>query len=350
MDNIPPEKHPSKEPLAITGNLTIKNGGVRLRTAALFAVLAFAGGNYLATPDPADDADKSPTGSVVPVIELKGAIAAGRSGGGLMPSGKNLNIDSLRHSIDKAFDMPGAVAVVLDVNSPGGSPTQSELIANHIRLRAEEKKIPVYAFVQDVAASGGYWIACAANEIYTAKTSTVGSIGVIASGMGYSDLAQKLGVESRTYTAGKSKSRLDPMKPEMPEDVADLKRDLNELHGLFKGWIKECRGDRIVKKDVDLDNDVFTGRTWIGENAYKIGLTDGIAQMGPFIKKKFGDDVRLVTTTSEKASLLSMLAGAFSSQAAPEVSVSPEAIGKGIAAGTAEELERKAIWGRYEYK
>jgi ClpP class serine protease len=180
-----------------------------------------------------------------------------------------------------------------------------------------------------------------ANEIYTAKTSTVGSIGVIASGMGYSDLAQKLGVESRTYTAGKSKSRLDPMKPEMPEDVADLKRDLNELHGLFKGWIKECRGDRIVKKGVDLDNDVFTGRTWIGENAYKIGLTDGIAQMGPFIKKKFGDDVRLVTTTSEKANLLSMLAGAFSSQATPEVSVSPEAIGKGIAAGTAEELERK---------
>ena len=148
------------------------------------------------------DGTKKEKGAIVPVVDLKGVIMAGGRGGLLGGGSKPINIDGMRDTLTKAFNTAGAVAVALDINSPGGSPTQSELVGSLIRELAEEKNIPVYAFAQDVAASGGYWLACAADEIFAAKTSTIGSIGVVTGGMGYHELAQRLGIEDRTFMAG----------------------------------------------------------------------------------------------------------------------------------------------------
>ncbi len=203
--------------------------------------------------------EDTPRGDVVPVIKLHGVIAAGQSGGGLMgPVASRLSIDGLRDQIDQAFNTANAVAVALDVNSPGGSPVQSELIADYIQWKAEETGLPVYSFVQDAAASGGYWLACAADEIYTARASMVGSIGVITSSIGYAELAETLGIESRTYTAGESKSRLDPLEPEKPEDVEWITARLEATHGVFKAAVTQCREGQF-DENLDLDAKVFNG-------------------------------------------------------------------------------------------
>lgn len=216
----------------------------------------------------------------VAVIRLAGVI--GGQGRG------SLNDAALAPVIEKAFAKGKPAAVALEINSPGGSPVQSSLIAARIRRLAEEKNIPVFAFVEDVAASGGYWLAVAADEIYADRSSVVGSIGVISASFGLDRLIESYGVERRVYTAGKSKSMLDPFRPENPDDVARLKTLLEDIHVNFKDHITERRGDKLPA-----DLDLFTGEVWLGKKAIELGLIDGIGHLRPMMKERFGKKVRL---------------------------------------------------------
>ena len=226
----------------------------------------------------------------VAVIRLAGAI--GMAGRG------SLNDNALAPIIEKAFSRGKPDAVALEINSPGGSPVQSSLIAARIRRLADEKNIPVFAFVEDVAASGGYWLAAAADEIWADQSSVVGSIGVISSGFGAHVFLARQGVERRVYTAGKSKSMLDPFSPEKPEDVKRLKGLLNDIHGTFITNIKARRGDKLDGK-----HDLFTGEIWVGHKAQDIGLIDGIGHLQPKMKERFGDKVKFRRYGPRKALL-----------------------------------------------
>lgn len=216
---------------------------------------------------------------VVAVIRLQGVIASGARGG--------LSDQSLAPVIEKAFAKGKPAAVALQINSPGGSPVQSSLIGARIRRLSEEKDVPVIAFVEDVAASGGYWLASAADEIFADESSIVGSIGVISASFGLHDLIGRYGVERRVYTAGKSKSMLDPFRPEKPEDVARLKGILEDLHTNFIAQIQARRGDKL-----DTEADLFTGEVWLARKAETLGLIDGIGHLKPMMKDRFGDKVK----------------------------------------------------------
>lgn len=218
---------------------------------------------------------------LVPVIRLSGAIAASARGG-------TLSDQTLAPVIEKAFSRGKPVAVALAINSPGGSPAQSSLIAARIRRLADEKSIPVHAFVEDVAASGGYWLACAADDIWIDDSSIVGSIGVISASFGLHDAIGKLGIERRVHTAGKDKSMLDPFRPERPEDIARLKDIQTQIHDSFIAHVRARRGDRLAA-----DQDVFTGEFWVGRRGVDLGLADGIAHLVPKLKTLYGDKVKL---------------------------------------------------------
>lgn len=226
----------------------------------------------------------------VAVIRLAGAI--GMAGRG------SLNDNALAPIIEKAFSRGKPDAVAIEINSPGGSPVQSSLIAARIRRLADEKNIPVIAFVEDVAASGGYWLAAAADEIWADESSIVGSIGVISSGFGAHVFLARQGVERRVYTAGKSKSMLDPFSPEKPEDVKRLKGLLNDIHGVFITQIKSRRGDKLDSKQ-----DLFTGEIWVGHKAHDVGLIDGIGHLQAKMKERFGDKVKFRQYGARKALL-----------------------------------------------
>lgn len=228
---------------------------------------------------------------VVAVIRLQGTIAAGGRG-------SSLNDAGLASMIEKAFRRGKPVAVALSINSPGGSPVQSSLIAARIRRLAEQHDIPVFAFVEDVAASGGYWLATAADEIWVDPSSVVGSIGVISANFGFSELINKHGIERRVYTAGKSKSTLDPFVAEKPADVKKLKSILEQMHATFIQQIKDRRGARLSQ-----DADLFTGAFWIGQTGVDLGLADGIGHLVPKMKERFGDKVRLVSYTRRRPML-----------------------------------------------
>lgn len=189
--------------------------------------------------------------------------------------------------LEKAFARRKPSAVALVINSPGGSPVQSSLIGARIRRLSEEKKVPVYAFVEDVAASGGYWIASAADEIWVDPTSIVGSIGVISSQFGLNEFIGRHGIERRVYTAGKSKSMLDPFQAEKASDVKRLKELLGDMHEVFKDQITTRRGSKLTT-----DKDLFTGEFWIGKRGVDLGLADGIGHMVPKMKEVFGKKVR----------------------------------------------------------
>ncbi|MGC8201527.1 S49 family peptidase [Aliiroseovarius sp. PTFE2010] len=221
---------------------------------------------------------KSPP--LVSVIRLNGMIASGARQG-------TLNDQGLAPIIERAFRKGKPAAVALLINSPGGSPVQSSLIAARIRRLSEEKNVPVYAFVEDVAASGGYWLACAGDEIHVDRASIVGSIGVISSGFGLQEFIDRHGVERRVYTAGQSKSMLDPFRAEKPEDVTRLKSMLEDIHGTFKDWVSERRAGKL-----DGDRDLFTGDIWVGASAVEPGLVDGVGHLVPLMKERFGAKVR----------------------------------------------------------
>lgn len=219
---------------------------------------------------------------IVPVIRLQGVIAAGSRG-------SSLNDAGLAGLIEKALRKGKPVAVALVINSPGGSPVQSSLIASRIRRLADEKDIKVHAFVEDVAASGGYWLACAADDIWVDPNSIIGSIGVISAGFGFQDFIQRYGIERRVHTAGKSKSMLDPFKPEKTEDVARLRELQDHIHDEFIAHVKTRRGDRLPEGD-----DLFTGEIWVGQKGIDVGLADGIGHVVPKMKELYGDKVKLV--------------------------------------------------------
>jgi signal peptide peptidase SppA len=224
---------------------------------------------------------------VVAVIRLAGTIGTGRNA---------LNDEGLAPLIEKAFRMKPA-AVVLVINSPGGSAVQSSLIAARVRRLAEEKGIKVYAFVEDVAASGGYWLACAADEIWVDPSSLVGSIGVIFASFGFPELMARQGVERRVVTAGKSKSLADPFLPQKPEDIDRLRAIQQPIHDAFIAHVKARRGTRL--KDADL----FNADIWVGAQAADLGLVDGIGHLVPKMKSLFGDKVRFVAL-GQRRSLL----------------------------------------------
>ena len=230
-------------------------------------------------------------GPTVPVVRLTGVIAAG----GVLGQ-RGLSIEVAAPLLAKAFAMRGAKAVALSINSPGGSPVQSALIAQRIRLLAEEKKLPVIAFVEDVAASGGYWLACAADEIIADPASIVGSIGVVSSGFGFHELIARYGIERRVHTSGESKSMLDPFQPEKAEDVERLKRLQSEIHDGFKGWVRERRGPRLKGEDSLL----FTGEFWTGKRGFELGLVDSLGELRASLQQRFGDRVRLPVITPRR--------------------------------------------------
>ena len=219
---------------------------------------------------------------VVPVVRLSGIIASDTRAG-------RLNIEGVGPLLERAFAISAAPAVAIIVNSPGGSPVQSRLIAKRIRDLAAEKQKPVLVFVEDAAASGGYFIATAGDEIIVDPSSIVGSIGVIHASFGFVDAIAKLGVERRVHTAGRSKSTLDAFLPEKPEDVARLKGLEEDIHKVFIDWVKACRGDRLKGSDDEL----FTGEFWSGVRGVELGLVDKLGDLHSELRDRFGDKVEL---------------------------------------------------------
>lgn len=223
----------------------------------------------------------------VAVVSLAGTIASGARA--------QLNDATLGPLLEKAFTKGSPDAVALVINSPGGSPVQSSLIAARIRRLAGEKDIPVHAFVEDVAASGGYWLACAADDIWADAGSIVGSIGVISAGFGAQVFLERQGIERRVHTAGKSKSQLDPFVKEKPEDIKRLKAILNDMHDIFITHVKARRGDKLV-----MGEELFTGEFWLAPRAQELGLIDGQAHLLPKLKELYGDKVKLIRHTRKK--------------------------------------------------
>ena len=206
-----------------------------------------------------------------------------------MLGNRGLSIETAAPLLKRAFDTRGAKAVAIAINSPGGSPTQSALIGQRIRLLAREKDLPVIAFVEDVAASGGYWLACAADEILVDPNSIVGSIGVVSAGFGFQDLIARIGVERRVHTSGENKSMLDAFRPERAEDLERLARLQGEIHDNFKAWVRERRTGKLKGDDALL----FSGEFWTGRRGLELGLVDGLGELRTTLQQRYGEKVRL---------------------------------------------------------
>lgn len=266
---------------------------------------------------------------VVSLVRLQGVIT---STSGPVPRAV-INAATMEKTLERAFAPEGLAAVALLVNSPGGSPTQSALVADQIRRLADDKGVPVLAFCEDVAASGGYWLACAADEIFAHPTSIVGSIGVISQGFGLDGLIERWGVERRLYTAGTSKARLDPFLPEKPEDVAWLRDLQDQLHGMFREWVTTRRGSRLPA-DVDL----FTGEVWTGAKAVELGLVDGLGTARAVLGERF-PDAEPVTVDARKPLLARLGLGGPAAAATP--------FGADALLGIMQAAEIRAVWARY---
>jgi signal peptide peptidase SppA len=227
---------------------------------------------------------------IVNVVRLHGAIGIGTP---LKPA---LTLPSIADTLDRAFSRKGIAAVALAINSPGGSAVQSSLIHDRVRALADENKVPVYSFCEDVAASGGYWLACAGDEIYADASSIIGSIGVLAAGFGFVDAMKKIGIERRVHTAGENKVILDPFQPEKPEDVERLRRIQVDIHDAFKTLVRYRRAGKL-KADED---DLFSGAFWAGREALELGLVDGIGHLRDVMKNKLGPktELRLISKPS----------------------------------------------------
>jgi serine protease SohB len=228
---------------------------------------------------------------VVPVVRLTGII------GFSTPLKPGLTLSSVARALDRAFSMRHAKAVALLINSPGGSPVQSHLIFRRIRQLAEENDLPVIAFVEDVAASGGYMIACAADEIICDMSSMVGSIGVVGGSFGFDKLIEKIGIERRLYTSGERKAMLDPFLPEKPEDVQRLKELQNEIHESFIALVKQRRGARLAGPEKTL----FSGEYWTGTTAIELGIADSLGDLRATLRGRYGDEVFTPLMAAERS-------------------------------------------------
>ncbi len=258
---------------------------------------------------------------VIPVVRLNGAIAATRRG---------LSLENVGDALEKAFAKPSTKAVALSINSPGGSPVQSALIHDRISQLAAKNDIKVLVFCEDVAASGGYWLATAGDEIYANASSIVGSIGVVAAGFGFVEAIDKLGIQRRVYTAGKNKSILDPFKPEKKSDIDRLKSLHLEIHNGFIDQVKSSRGAKLAD-----DDDMFTGAFWTGGKAKELGLIDGLGNMHDVLAEKFGPEVEL-KVFERSSGLLGKLG--FTSQLN---------LTAGLGDDVLESVETRALWQRY---
>src|ERR1700758_135229 len=271
--------------------------------------------------------------AVVPVVRLSGVIGA------VTPLRPGMSLAGVARMLERAFSVKNAKAVALAINSPGGSPVQSRLIYLRIRQLASEKKLPVLVFVEDVAASGGYMLACAGDEIFCDPSSILGSIGVVGGSFGFEELIRKIGIERRLYTAGEHKAMLDPFLPEKPDDVARLKALQREIHAIFIALVKQSRGARLK----GADDVLFTGEYWAGETSVSLGLADGIGDLRSTLRARYGEKVQ----TPLIAPASGMLSGLLGRR-------SPGAIGAWEnTANLPEEvisaLESRAIWAKFGF-
>ncbi len=265
---------------------------------------------------------------VIPVVRLSGAIAASSG-----PLNKTLSLGGIASLLEKAFNDKKAPAVALVINSPGGSPVQSRLMYQRIRELADENDKKVLVFVEDVAASGGYMLAIAGDEIFVDETSIVGSIGVVSASFGFDKAIEKLGVERRVYTAGKNKVSLDPFQPEKKEDIKYIKELQLEIHQVFIDMVKARRGNKLSD-----DPDIFTGKFWTGLRGKELGLVDGFGHVGSIIKQRFGKDAKLKLITQKK--------GLLGRGGTPGVSFGADAASSLVEAGISS-AEEKALLARY---
>ena len=273
--------------------------------------------------------------AVVPVVRLSGVIGA------VTPLRQGMTLAGVAKMLDRAFSTKNAKAVALLINSPGGSPVQSRQIYLRIRQLATEKKLPVLVFVEDVAASGGYMIACAGDEIFCDPSSILGSIGVVGGSFGMTELIKKVGVERRLYTAGSHKAMLDPFLPENPDDVERLKSIQREIHGIFIALVKASRGARLK----GADDTLFTGEYWAGETSVAMGLADGIGDLRSTLRARYGEKV--VTPVIAPASgLLGGLLGRKSPGAGTLAGL--DAL-PGLPDELISALETRAIWARFGF-
>ncbi len=269
---------------------------------------------------------------VIPVVKLSGAISDG--GSAFRPT---LNLGSCALRLEKAFQTKGTPAVAIIVNSPGGSPVQSRLIYQRIRALAAEHNKKVHVFVEDAAASGGYMIACAGDDITADPSSIVGSIGVISASFGYVDAIEKIGVKRRVYTAGQNKSVLDPFLPEKKADIDRLKALQLEIHQIFIDLVKEARGDRLAEH-----KDMFTGQFWTGGTGKELGLVDEIGDLRSSLKAKYGNKTKIKLMDAKRSLFGNRVAAGVSTMAG----LDGEALAAGAASGIMTAAEEKLLWNR----
>ncbi len=265
---------------------------------------------------------------VVAVLRLHGIIAA--HGSQLRPA---LGLAGLAGPIEQAFKQRGLRAVALSINSPGGSPVQSALIHDRIRDLAAEKELPVFSFVEDVAASGGYWLALAGDEIYVDESSILGSIGVVTAGFGFQDLLAKIGVERRLHASGDKKSFLDPFVDERAADVKRLTAIQKEIHEAFKEQVRKRREGKLAGTERSL----FSGEFWTGRKAVELGLADGVGNMRAVLRERYGDKVRLKLVERRPGLLRRRLGLGQAGEALPASFVD----------GIIDALGARALWARY---
>ncbi len=263
--------------------------------------------------------------TIVPVVRLSGTIEAGQKPG-------RINIQQAAPLLKRAFDIKRAPAVAIVINSPGGSPVQSHLVAKYIRELAAEKEKEVLIFVEDVAASGGYFIATAGDQIIADPSSIVGSIGVIFAGFGLEGAIEKLGVTRRLHTAGKNKSTLDPFLPEKKADVERLKKLQLDIHEVFIDYVKSRRGDKLAD-----DQDLFTGEFWTAKTGIEVGLVDQLGDLSSYLKERYGPKVKL-EKIEPKRSFFAMPRLPFA-----QLGVSDQ----GLADDLISSVEAKSLWSRY---
>ena len=275
------------------------------------------------------------TDTIIPVVRMSGAIMAGSS-----PLRQNLSLASVAGPLKRAFEMKDAPVVAISINSPGGSPVQSRMIYSRIRELADENNKRVLVFVEDVAASGGYMISLAGDEIIADETSIIGSIGVVAATFGFVEAINKLGVERRVYTAGKNKVSMDPFQPEKKSDVAHIKMLQEDIHEIFIDMVKSRRGSKLTD-----DPDIFTGMYWTGRPAKERGLIDGFGHMSSVLKERYGKKTKLVLMQGRK-SLFGRPIASVSGAETISGSLGTE-IGNALPAGILNEIEERSLWARY---